>query len=88
VFLFINERDRFSGRRFLRDSVIAALAFVYAIYAIIGAGTDVIAKGFLLLLAGIPVYLYLQWNKRRDQLAATTPTSPPAPAVQPQPVAR
>ena len=45
-------------------AVIAALAFVYAIAAIGGAGQETVYWGFLLLLAGLPVYTYLR--KRTD----------------------
>jgi basic amino acid/polyamine antiporter, APA family len=37
-------------------SVVASLAFGYALFAIGGAGADVVFWGFLLLLAGLPVY--------------------------------
>jgi basic amino acid/polyamine antiporter, APA family len=41
-------------------SVIAALAFGYALWAIGGAGADVVYWGFLLLLAGLPVYVWVR----------------------------
>jgi APA family basic amino acid/polyamine antiporter len=37
--------------------LVAGLAFVFSIWAIAGAGADVVYWGFLLLLAGIPVYV-------------------------------
>jgi len=37
-------------------SVVSGLAFLYALFAIGGAGPDVVFSGFLLLLAGLPVY--------------------------------
>jgi APA family basic amino acid/polyamine antiporter len=40
-------------------SVVAALAFAYSLWAIGGAGTDVVYWGFLLLLAGLPVYAWV-----------------------------
>ena len=45
-------------------AVIAALAFVFGIVAIVGAGSDVVFFGFLLLLAGLPVYVWVQRGKR------------------------
>jgi APA family basic amino acid/polyamine antiporter len=41
-------------------AVIAALAFAYALWAIAGAGADVVYWGFLLLLAGVPVYVLVK----------------------------
>ena len=38
---------------------IAALAFVYSMWAIGGAGADVVYWGFLLLMSGLPVYAWI-----------------------------
>jgi len=43
-------------------AVIAALAFVYAMAAIGGAGQETVYWGFLLLLAGLPVYVFVKRN--------------------------
>jgi APA family basic amino acid/polyamine antiporter len=67
VMLLVNEPEAFQGRRLARDAAIATLAFAYSTWAIAGAGEDIIAKGFVLLLAGIPIYLWLSWRKRRAQ---------------------
>ena len=40
-------------------STVAALAFGYALWAVGGAGTEVVYWGFLLLLAGLPVYVWV-----------------------------
>ena len=39
--------------------VISALAFTYSLWAISGAGADVVYWGFLLLLSGLPVYVWV-----------------------------
>lgn len=41
-------------------AVISVLAFVYAMFAIYGAGADTVLYGFLLLLSGLPVYLWVR----------------------------
>ena len=66
AYLYITERERFQPRHFVRDIVIASLAFAYSVWAIAGSGQDVIAKGFVLLLAGIPVYVGMRWWQQRD----------------------
>jgi len=43
--------------------VIAALALIYALWALKGTGSEALIWGGALLLAGVPVYLY-QWNKK------------------------
>ena len=40
-------------------TVIALLAFAYALWAIGGSGAEVVYWGFLLLLAGLPVYVWV-----------------------------
>jgi hypothetical protein len=40
-------------------SAVAALAFAYALFAIGGAGAEVVYWGFLLLIAGLPVYVWI-----------------------------
>jgi APA family basic amino acid/polyamine antiporter len=47
-------------------AVIAGLAFVYSMVAVGGAGHEVVYLGFLLLLAGLPVYV---WVVRRGTRA-------------------
>jgi APA family basic amino acid/polyamine antiporter len=63
--MFFRDPELFSGARFARDTVIATLAFAYSAWAIWGAGEEVIAKGFMLLIAGIPVYIWLKWRQSR-----------------------
>jgi hypothetical protein len=33
-------------------------------------GSEAIAKGYILLMLGIPIYLYLRWSHKRDQVTA------------------
>jgi APA family basic amino acid/polyamine antiporter len=41
-------------------AIVAAFAFAYSLFAIGGAGADVVYSGFLLLLAGLPVYIWVR----------------------------
>jgi APA family basic amino acid/polyamine antiporter len=43
---------------------VAALAFVYSFWAIAGAGQDTVYYGFLLLVSGLPVYVWMQRTRR------------------------
>lgn len=62
LLIFIKERERFSGHRLLGSCVIAVLAFLYSIWAIAGSGQETVYWGFLLLIAGIPVYVWMKWR--------------------------
>jgi APA family basic amino acid/polyamine antiporter len=66
AYLYVTERALFSARHFWRDITIAALAFAYSVWAIAGSGQEIIAKGFVLLLAGIPIYVAMRWWQQRD----------------------
>ena len=41
-------------------AVVSVLAFVYAMFAIFGAGADTVFYGFLALLAGLPLYVWMR----------------------------
>ena len=51
------------GRRLWVTAGIGILAFAFAFVAIIGAGADTALRGFLGLLIGLPVYVWLQRSK-------------------------
>ena len=71
VVLFFRERELFSWVKLGRDTVIARLAFAYSVWAIWGSGEEWLAKGFMLLLFGIPVYVWMKWRQSRS-----SPTPP------------
>jgi basic amino acid/polyamine antiporter, APA family len=60
LMIFSPRRDQFKGERLRRASIIAGLAFIFSIITIIGAGAQTVLYGFVLLLAGIPVYVWLK----------------------------
>jgi APA family basic amino acid/polyamine antiporter len=66
AYLWVTAPELFEGRRFARDMAVATLAFGYSVWAITGAGQEVIAKGFVLMMLGIPVYVYMRWRSQRD----------------------
>jgi basic amino acid/polyamine antiporter, APA family len=88
VYLFIVERERFPGRRLVRDTVVAALGFAYAIFAIWGIGWDIIGKGFLLLMVGIPVFVYMSWRHHGAPRTVELADMPPLNVAEPQRPAR
>ena len=83
IAMFIKEPERFTGRKFGRNIVVAVLGFGYAIWAMYATGSESIAKGYLLLMLGIPVYLYMRWRRQRERIPMRTelvelPTVEPA----------
>jgi APA family basic amino acid/polyamine antiporter len=56
----LREGGRVAGARRLATSLIPALAFLFSVWAIAGSGRDTVYWGFLLLLAGVPVYVWMK----------------------------
>ncbi len=50
-----------------RNLVLAALGFSYSLWTIYGSGSDTVFFGFLLLLAGIPFYILMKYNQKKDR---------------------
>jgi APA family basic amino acid/polyamine antiporter len=87
LMLLATDRAAFSIRSATTDATIALLAFGYTLWAIAGAGYEVVFKGFLLLLAGIPVYVWMRWRAARPggtvPAAGEPAATPAAPDRQP-----
>ncbi len=66
LMVFVKQREQFRGERLAGATVIAALAFVYSLWAIAGSGQESVYWGLMLLLAGIPFYVWLRWRAARD----------------------
>ncbi|HWL35579.1 MAG TPA: amino acid permease [Frankiaceae bacterium] len=67
MLLLATDRAAFSAKRLAVDLTVAVVAFAYAVWTIVGAGYQAVAWGIVLLLAGIPVYVWIKW---RASLAA------------------
>ncbi len=63
LMLFIADPARFDARRLGGAAVIAVLAFAYSLWALYGAGAEVVLWGTILLLAGLPVYVWMRWRQ-------------------------
>jgi len=53
-------------KSWIKTFVLSALGFSYSLWAIYGSGPDTVFYGFLLLLIGIPVYIYMKWIKSKE----------------------
>lgn len=60
MLLLIKHGLNFNLWNFLKNSLIALLGFAYSIYAIYGTGAQVVMYGFILMLIGIPFYVYMK----------------------------
>ena len=63
--VLIETRLGLSG--FARNMVLAALGFAYSLWTIYGSGNETVFYGFLLLLAGMPFYVLMKYNQKKDK---------------------
>ena len=62
IIVLIEKKRHFNNA--FKTFTLGTLGATYSIWAIFGAGSDTVFYGFLLLLAGIPFYVLMQWDKR------------------------
>jgi APA family basic amino acid/polyamine antiporter len=60
LIIFQRERYRFQGENLSRPKIIAGIALIYSLWAIAGLGWQILGLGFLLLLAGVPIFLWMR----------------------------
>ena len=79
LMLLIQQPEQFSGKRLMSASVIGIVAFIYSVWAVYGAGAQTVLLGFLLLLLGVPVYVWIRKQQadevRRGQKIVVTNSS-------------
>ena len=59
-----------AGPHIVKIGVLGGLGFLYAMWALYGAGADTVFLGFLLILAGIPIYVLIKWQNARAESQA------------------
>jgi basic amino acid/polyamine antiporter, APA family len=67
IMLLRKDSTKFNLFTFVKNSILALLAFAYSIYAIYGTGAQIVMYGFILMLTGIPFYIFIKLqNKTKD----------------------
>lgn len=69
AYVLILAERKLPNMKWLPEIILASLAFIFSLWAIYGAGEEAVFFGFLLLLAGIPFYV---WMKYRNKSKTTT----------------
>ncbi len=59
-YLFCSLAELMLRRRLSYNSVVSVLAFAFSLWAIAGAGPEIVYWGFLLLMLGLPVYVWIR----------------------------
>lgn len=60
IMLVTKREKNFNLFKFIKNSIIPLLGFIYACWTIYGSGSDAVMWGFMLILLGIPFYLYMK----------------------------
>lgn len=58
MMLAFKGESEFNFKIFIKKSILPLLAFIYVIWTIYGSGAETVMWGFILMLIGIPVYIY------------------------------
>jgi len=58
------EKKNMTRKQYAASTGLALLSFAFAFWAIAGAGQEIVYKGFLLLLLGVPFYIWIRFAKK------------------------
>jgi APA family basic amino acid/polyamine antiporter len=47
--------------------MVALLAFLYSMWAVIGSGEEIVYWGFIMLMAGLPFYVWIQVTQKQTK---------------------
>jgi basic amino acid/polyamine antiporter, APA family len=65
AYIVIKIEKKYFGNRWLQSVILALLAFLFSLWAVAGAGQETVYWGFILLMAGIPFYVWIHWRNKR-----------------------
>jgi APA family basic amino acid/polyamine antiporter len=60
----ISLEKRLQGKQRIRVYLLGGLAFAFSIWAVYGAGEEVVFLGFILLMLSTPFYVWLKWKRQ------------------------
>ncbi|NME82391.1 amino acid permease [Clostridium sp. SM-530-WT-3G] len=65
IMLMFKDQKNITLKIFIKKSIVPLLAFAYSIWTIYGSGAETVMWGFILMLLGIPFYIY-NYHKNKD----------------------
>ena len=66
MMLMFKGNSDFNFKIFIKKSLVPLIAFIYALWTIYGSGAGTVMWGFILMLIGIPFYIYNHHKNKRD----------------------
>lgn len=58
IMIMFRGASEFNLRIFIKKGIIPLLAFIYSLWTIYGSGAEIVMWGFILMLIGVPFYIY------------------------------
>jgi APA family basic amino acid/polyamine antiporter len=69
AYLIIMTREKISQQAGWAILIIGSASFLYSLWGMYGAGETTIAWGFMLLMAGVPFYVWIKWKNKNGNSA-------------------
>jgi APA family basic amino acid/polyamine antiporter len=66
AYILIRVEKKYVGGSWLQAIVLASLAFLFSLWMVVGAGQEVVYWGFILLMSGIPFYVWKLWKNKKS----------------------
>ena len=66
LMIFMKNKKDFDLKFLIKSSIISILAFIYSLWAVMGSGQETVYWGFILILAGFPVYVWFKWWQSKE----------------------
>ncbi len=66
AYLILMTKNKLAAKLWWPVVFIGGGAFVYAVWGLFGAGETSVFYGFILMMCGIPFYVYIKWKNRKD----------------------
>lgn len=63
VMLLTKKNKKFNSLALLKSSIVPLLGFIYACWTIYGSGAETVMYGFLMMLMGVPFYIWITLKK-------------------------
>jgi APA family basic amino acid/polyamine antiporter len=66
AYLLLMTRGKILAKVWWTVILIGGGAFLYSIWGLFGAGETSVFYGFILMMAGIPLYVWIKWKNRTE----------------------
>lgn len=68
AYLTIRIQKKYFTGNWFQAVALATVGFLYALWAIAGAGQETVYWGFLLLMGGLPFYVWILWKNNKEKM--------------------